>query len=667
MALLPTASQIHSRSVIARLRENLYLNSMKNHFLFLLACLIFAAAPPARAQYKYNPDSLNKKAAALNDRAMQISDDDIPGAIHLLQQAVQIDPNYEDAWLSIAGMYGNLKDYPRAIGNYEKARSIDSNYFTHYNLPYSIDLAGTGDFARALQAINIFLTDSNLNETSRKAGEYRRRCYRFALDYAATHPVTNYKFEPRNLGDSINTDVSEYFPTVTIDGNTLIFTRRVNHINEDFYESRKTGGTWSKAISLPGNINTNNNEGAQNVSQDGQWLIFTGCNFPDGHGSCDLYISYLTPDGWSTPENLGDSVNSEFWESSPSLSPDKKDLYFASRQPDGYGGSDLYVSHRRSNGQWSLPESLGPTINTIGDEAAPFIHADNQTLYFTSNGHPGYGGDDLFVTRKQPDGTWSKPENLGYPINTIENEGSLIVAADGKTAYYASDRSDTRGGLDLYTFELREDVRPAKTLWVRGTVFDSTTRKGLPSNVVLTDLATRQVISSLQTDGTGNYLITLPQGRDYAFEVKRRGYLFFSENFSLSRTISDTAYHIDIPLQPLAANAVIVLKNIFFDPNKFDLKPESDAELGEIVQLLKDNPTLKIQISGHTDNSGKPADNIRLSENRARSVTAYLITKGVAPARLSSKGWGDTQPVADNITPEGKAKNRRTELKVLSR
>ncbi len=667
MALLPTASQIHSRSVIAGLRENLYLNSMKNQFLFLLACLIFAAAPPARAQYKYNPDSLNKKAAALNDRAMQISDDDIPGAIHLLQQAVQIDPNYEDAWLSIAGMYGNLKDYPRAIGNYEKARSIDSNYFTHYNLPYSIDLAGTGDFARALQAINIFLTDSNLNETSRKAGEYRRRCYRFALDYAATHPVTNYKFEPRNLGDSINTDVSEYFPTVTIDGNTLIFTRRVNHINEDFYEFRKTGGTWSKAISLPGNINTNNNEGAQNVSQDGQWLIFTGCNFPDGHGSCDLYISYLTPDGWSTPENLGDSVNSEFWESSPSLSPDKKDLYFASRQPDGYGGSDLYVSHRQSNGQWSLPESLGPTINTIGDEAAPFIHADNQTLYFTSNGHPGYGGDDLFVTRKQPDGTWSKPENLGYPINTIENEGSLIIAADGKTAYYASDRSDTRGGLDLYTFELREDVRPAKTLWVRGTVFDSATRKGLPSNVVLTDLATRQVISNLQTDGTGNYLITLPQGRDYAFEVKRRGYLFFSENFSLSQTISDTAYHIDIPLQPLAANAVIVLKNIFFDPNKFDLKSESDAELGEIVLLLKDNPTLKIQISGHTDNSGKPADNIRLSEDRARSVTTYLITKGIAPARLSSKGWGDTQPVADNNTPEGKAKNRRTELKVLSR
>jgi outer membrane protein OmpA-like peptidoglycan-associated protein/tetratricopeptide (TPR) repeat protein len=640
---------------------------MKNHLLFLLAFLSipFITTLPAHAQY--NPDKVNKKAASLYSKALDMSDDDVPGAIHLLQQAIQIDPSYEEAWLSLAGMYGSLKEYQHAIDNYEKARAIDSNFFKDFNLPYSINLAGIGNFAKALDAVQTFLTDPNLNETSRKAGEYRQRCYRFALDYSATHPITNYRFEPRNLGDSINTEVSEYFPTITIDGNTLIFTRRVNHINEDFYESRKVNGTWSKAVSLPGNINTNNNEGAQSVSQDGQWLIFTGCNFPDGHGSCDLYISYLTPDGWSTPENLGDSINTEFWESSPSLSPDKKDLYFSSRQPDGYGGSDLYVSHRQANGHWSIPENLGPTINTIGDEAAPFIHADNQTLYFTSNGHPGYGGDDLFVTRKQPDGIWSKPENLGYPINTIENEGSLVVAADGKTAYYASDRADSRGGLDLYTFELREDIRPAKTLWVKGRVFDSTTRKGLPSSVVLTDLGTRQVISNLQTDETGNYLITLPEGRDYAFEVKRRGYLFFSENFSLSLSPNDTVYQIDIPLQPLATGAVAVLKNIFFDPNKYDLKPESGAELAEIVQLLKDNPTLKIQINGYTDNSGNPADNIKLSEDRAKSVTDYLIAKGIAPTRLSSKGWGDTLPIADNNTPEGRARNRRTELKVISR
>ena len=233
------------------------------------------------------------------------------------------------------------------------------------------------------------------------------------------------------------------------------------------------------------------------------------------------------------------------------------------------------------------------------------------------------------------------------------------------TAYYASDRADSRGGLDLYSFDMREDIRPAQTLWVKGKVFDRKTQKGLPSSVILTDLSTGRVISDLQTDETGNYLITLPKGKDYAFNVNRRGYLFYSENFPLGKEQGDTAFHIDIPLQPIEANAAIVLKNIFFDPNQYEIKPQSGVELNEVVQLMKDNPTLQIQINGHTDNSGKPADNKTLSENRAKAVTNYLIAKGIAPARLLSKGFGDTQPVADNATPEGRAKNRRTELFVV--
>jgi len=638
---------------------------MKNR----IPLILFALLSGVLAKAQYNPDKVNKKAAQLYSKGLELAqNDDFKGGIAAMQQAVGIDKSFEEAFLSMAGMYGELKDYQHAIENYEKAKAIDSNFFKDYNLPYSINLAGKGDFQKALDAVGVFLTVSDLNETSRKAGEYRQRCYRFALDYAASHASADYKFEPHNLGDSINTNVSEYYPTITIDGGKLIFTRRVNNFNEDFYESDRANGVWSRSISLPGNINTNQNEGAQNVSQDGQWLIFTGCNFPEGHGSCDLYISYLTADGWSTPENLGDSINSEFWESAPSLSPDKRDLYFSSRQPDGFGGSDLYVSHRLLNGRWSTPENLGPTINTGGDEGTPFIHADNQTLYFTSNGHPGYGGDDLFVTRKGPGGVWSKPENLGYPINTIENEGSLVIAADGKSAYYASDRADSRGGLDLYSFEMREDIRPARTTWVKGRVFDRKTNKGLPSSVILTDLSTREVISKLQTDETGNYLITLPKGKDYAFNVNRRGYLFYSENFALDKDQqSDSAYHIDIPLQPLEANAAIVLKNIFFESNKYELKRESEAELNEVVQLMKDNPTLRIQINGHTDNSGKATDNQLLSENRAKAVTNFLTTKGIAVVRLSYKGFGDAQPVADNATPEGRAKNRRTELSVVSR
>ena len=633
------------------------------------------AFSPLYAQY--DPDKVNKKAVQLYNKALQqaTGDDDLKSGIATLEQAIRIDKNYEEAYLSMAGMYAEMKNYQAAIDNYEKAKAIDSNFFLDYSLPYSIDLAGTGNFDKALRAIDRFLTIPNLNETSRKAGEYRQRCYRFAVEYAATHPNANYKFEPQNLGDSVNTDDSEYYPTISLDGDTLFFTRRIHHTNEDLFEAyRLPGGGWTRAHGLPGNINTNENEGAQTVSIDGQWMILDICNSAEGRGGCDLYISYRTPDGWSSPENMGDSINTEFRETGASLSPDKKDLYFSSNRPGGYGGSDIYVSHHLLNGHWSSAENIGPVINTIGDESTPFIHVDNQTLYLNSTGHPGYGSNDLFVTRKTADGSWGKPENLGYPINTIDDEGSLVIASDGKTAYYASDRADSRGGMDLYSFIIREDVRPAQTLWVKGRVFDRKTGKGLPSSVSLTDLSTGRVVSSLMTDETGNYLTTLPTGKNYAFDVKRRGYLFYSEHFALSNTPGDStnkapgdsAWHIDIPLQPIEPNAAITLKNIFFETNRYDIKPESEPELNEVVQLMKDNPTLRIQISGHTDNSGKPADNRTLSENRAKAVTNYLITRGVAPGRLSAKGFGETQPVADNATPEGRARNRRTELTVVA-
>lgn len=629
--------------------------------LILLLCSLLVKA-------QYDPAKISKKALGLYRKGLENAQEgDFKGGIQMLQQAIQEEAGFMDAYLSLAGMYNELKDYPNAVASYIKAKAIDTGYFRDYNLPYSISLAGTGQFAEALKAVNCFLGVPNLNEKSLKAGEYRRKCYQFAIDYANTKPLGEYKFEPTNLGDSINSEDAEYYPTITIDGNELVFTRRLNGFNEDFFGATKQGNQWSKAMPLAGNINTANNEGAQNISQDGQWLIFTGCHFPQSQGSCDLYISWITADGWSEPENLGNIINTENWESAPSLSPDKRDLYFASSRPDGYGGKDIFVSHLLPNGRWSEPENLGPEVNTIGDESCPFIHADNQTLYFTSNGHLGYGGDDLFMVRKQGKDKWSKAINLGYPINTIGNEGSLVIAADGKTAFYASDRSDSRGSLDLYTFELRNDIRPARTLWVKGKVLDKKTGRGLPSAVELTDLSSQEVLSKVQTDETGNYLITLPIGKDYAFNVNRKGYLFFSENFFLSEKTPDSTYHIDIPLQPIEANASIVLKNIFFDVNKYDLKPESMAELYKVVVLLRDNPTLKIQLSGHTDNVGKAEDNLTLSNNRAQAVVKYLVTKGIDQQRLQHKGFGATQPVADNTSEEGRARNRRTELKVISR
>jgi outer membrane protein OmpA-like peptidoglycan-associated protein/tetratricopeptide (TPR) repeat protein len=639
----------------------------KNHIFKLLFgfSLQFILSNICCAQW-YDPDKVNNKAGDIYALAYnEATAGNYAAAIKHITESIVIEPKFVDAFLSRAGIYANLKKYDSSVIDFEKAFLLDAVYSKTYLLPYSISLAGTGKFQQALEAVNKFLTNDKLNTQSIKSGNYRKGTYEFAVDYDKKHLVKNYVFSPQNLGDSINAAALEYFPSLTIDGSKMIFTRRVNN-DEDFYESNFIDGKWSKAKPLAGKVNTNLNEGAQNISQDGQWIIFTGCNYPEGQGSCDLYISYKTKNGWSEAENLGPMVNTDFWESSPSLSPDKRDLYFASSISGGLGGRDIWVTHRLLTGKWSRPENLGPAINTSGDESCPFMHADNQTLYFNSNGQPGYGTTDLFFSKKISDSMWQMAENLGYPINTIDDEGSLIVAADAKTAYYASDKGNGKGGLDLYSFEMREDIRPLKTLWIRGRVFDKKTLAGLPSSVELTDIKSRNVISKVQTDEEGNYFTTLPVGRDYAFNINRKGYLFYSDNFSLRTNPVDSVYNKDIPLQPLETGAAIVLKNIFFDTKKFNLKPESVIELGKVAQLLNDNPKLKIEISGHTDNVGVAKDNLTLSNNRSKAVVSYLLSKKIATIRLIYKGFGATKPLSDNKTETGKALNRRTELAVIS-
>ena len=612
--------------------------------------------------------SNNSKAQkAYDDAMLQLRDGLIKDAIPLLGKAIEYDPDFVNAYLSLAGVYGELKNYSKTIEYYEIAKAKDSAYFKYYTLPYSIDLAASGRFRDALQAINRFLAIPNMNEKNYKIGSFRKRCYDFAIDYANKHPNNDYAFTPVNLGDSINSTHDEYYPSFTINDSLFVFTRRGEGIREDFMQSiKQKNGTHSKAKIIDGSINTEPSKGGINISQDGEWLLFAG-NFPGkGFGNFDLYISYNTPAGWSEPLNLGENINTGFWESSPSLSPDKNALYFSSDRPGGYGGKDLYVSYRQSNGSWSKAENMGPNINTAGDELAPFIHADNQTLYFTSNGLAGYGGTDIYVVRKSPDNKWGIPENLGYPINTVENEGSLFVTADGLNAYYTSDRADTRGGLDLYKFELRPDIRPVKTLYVQGYITDANTKKGIPSAVELTDNHTQQLVTKIPTDETGFYFMTLPLGKDYTFTVNRKGYLFYSDVFALSTKQPDSTYQKDIALQPVSLNASVTLKNIQFELNSFELQKMSLIELEKLIQLLNDNPSIKVKINGHTDNSGNTADNLKLSNNRAKAVVEYLVNKGIDANRLSYQGLGESKPIADNSTEDGRAKNRRTEFTITT-
>ena len=628
----------------------------------LLILLLLGSSAMAQV---YQPDKVNRNSITYYEEAIrQLQEERYREGIDWLKKSITLDSNFADAVLSLAGVYGQLKKYDSSIHWYERARSIDSNYFAPYALPYSINLAGTGNFSSALTAVNQFLRIPQLNDKSRRSGLYRQSCYQFALTYATEHPDAEKNFSPENLGDSVNTYSSEYYPTVTINDSLLVFTRREGG-RENFIETAFRGNGFSKWKTIPGNLNEEPKKGAISVSQDGDWLLFAA-QLPDqSYRSFDIYISYATPVGWSEPENLGPAVNTEFWETAPSLSPDKNSLYFISNRPDGFGGSDLYVCHRLPNGQWSNAENMGPSINTPGDEMSPYIHADNQTLYFTSTGWPGYGGSDLFVARKNSEGKWSTPQNLGYPINTIENEGSMAVSANAVTAYYSSDRSDSRGGLDLYRFYLRKDLQPAKTFYLKGKVKDLLSGKTLPSTVELTNNTDQKSRMRVQTDEQGNYFITLPVGNDYTLTVNRKGYLFYSELFQLTSKLPDSVYKKDIGLQPIRLNASLTFANIQFATNSFLLPDAGKIELNKLIHLLNENPTIKVEIGGHTDNTGLPEKNIQLSENRAKSIVQYLIENKISPNRLSWKGYGSSRPIADNSTEAGKSLNRRTSFTII--
>ena len=635
---------------------------MKKIFLVFILTLSFVALIAQR----YNPASINKKAQQYFSTGIAKAEDgNLADAVSLLEMAIFSDTNYVDAYLALGSVYNQQKKYQVAVEYYEQAIKRDSVYTKAYKLSYANNLAGKGDFQKALNVLNDYISDPKLSATGRKRAEDKKHNYEFAVEFEKKNAGKKYIFAPKNLGDGINSKYSEYFPSLTIDGNEFMITRKLSAINEDFFSSTKQNNQWAVAKPLEGNVNTDFNEGALMISQDGQVLTFAAINRPGSRGNFDIYFSYREKGGWGEPEN-GGVINSDQWDSQPCLSPDKRQLYFASRRVGGLGGSDIYVCNLLPGGRWSSPQNLGSSVNTALDEQCPFIHADNQTLFFTSSGWPGYGDEDLLYTKKLPDGKWSTPINLGYPINTIDREGTLYIAADGKNAYYASDRTDSRGGLDIYNFELPEDMRPIKTLWVKGKVTDKKTKSGLSSTVELIDLKTNTVVSNVQTDAEGNYLTTLPVGKDYAFNVNRKGYLFFSDNFLLSQRSPDSTYQKNIELLPIEKNASVVLKNIFFETNKFSLKNESQAELDKLIQLMNENPTLKIEIGGHTDSIGKAPDNLKLSQNRAKAVVDYLILRRVPAARLTSIGFGSTKPVASNKTEEGRSMNRRTEMKVIS-
>lgn len=580
--------------------------------------------------------------------------------IKYLNEAVKADPKFQLAYIQLGDVYRRLKDHPKAIENYRKAiaaaPTIEARIY--YALGESELLSGLYEKAKAdflsFQK-NYTGTESDLINKTKK---YIKDC-----DFSIVAIQSPSKYEPINMGFYINSANRDYFPALTADGETIIFTRVVDK-NEDFFISTKKDKEWQKAQPLSNVINTPNfNEGAQSISPDGKYLFFTGCNRPDGLGRCDIYVSRKEGKEWGKPINLGKIINSEYWDSQPSISPDGSTLYFVSNRPGGIGGYDIWKSTLTDEGQWTEPVNLGDTINTPYDENTPFMHADGKTLYFSSDGWPGFGNKDIFYSRLTADGKFSTPVNLGYPINTFNEEVGLIVTADGTEGLFSSNiKNGGFGDLDIYRFKLPVQVKPLPVTYVKGIVRDKETKALLEANVLVIDLKTHNaVFNDYTSKETGDFLAVMPIGSNYSFDVEADGYLFNSLNFELNKA-NDKPYEIEILLEKIKVGSNVTLQNIFFDTNKFDLLPTSMVELNILIELLKNNANISIEIQGHTDNIGEVKLNEKLSENRAKAVYDFLINNGIDRKRLSFKGYGESKPRAENATEEGRKQNRRTEF-----
>ncbi|MBX9850780.1 MAG: OmpA family protein [Cytophagaceae bacterium] len=642
---------------------------MKN--LFTLTCLFVFLALTTLSYSQYS--TTNKKAIKLYEEAEAIikSRTNYDRAIALLEEAVAKDPNFVEARLKVAGVYKLFGDSKMAKMHFEKACEIKPNskemaaaYYTVGEFYFNEE----GDYEKAQKQLERVLavspTDKRLVENASTLLEKSK----FGIE-AKKNPVN---FKPVQMSPVINKYYIHAYPVVTADQEILIFTKRDGpnaDQDEDIMISKKVNGQWTDPVSLSKNINSEFNEGACTMSADGKVLVFTSCNRKDGLGACDLYVSYREGNEWSVPENLGPNVNSNVWDSEPALSADGRILYFTSERKGGYGKEDIWVTEKNEKGEWAPARNLGKDINTPGREVSPFIHANGTTLYFSSTFHPGLGGFDAFYSNF--DGlSWSVPKNLGYPINTHIDNVTVYITVDNKKGYYSVyEKKDMRiSKAYLFEFEVpKEIVTETHSTFAKGTIYDAETKKKLGAKIELIDLKTNKVIQSVSSDSkNGDYLIVLSEGKEYALYVQKEGYLFKSSFFDYKNPKDFNPLSLDVYLDPIKPGKAVVLNNIFFASNSFSLEEKSKTELDKIVLFLQANPNVKMEFGGHTDDVGSDKDNMDLSMKRAKAVFDYIVSKGIPATRLKFQGYGETKPMLANTSEENRQKNRRIEFKVLN-
>lgn len=589
-------------------------------------------------------------------------------AIDLLKLAIEKDKNFFEAYLRLGLTYKAMKNYKQAIEYYEKGLSITPEL--RWQKVFWVELGETnmklGDYRKVIGYLGQYLD----NETINKAKIDQAALWKRSAEFSIQNMKTEVTYQPKQLSDTLNSFPMQYFPVITGDQQEMIFTRRLgfrDEDDEDLVISRKSEtGMWQLPVSISGNINSKYNEGTCTISADGRQLIFTSCLGRKGYGNCDLFESIKTGEEWSTPLNLGPAINSPAWESQPSLSADGRVLYFVSDRRGGLGARDIYMSSKGDNGKWSKARNMGKAINTAYDEISPFIHANDRTLFFASTGRPGFGGYDVFKSEKE-DSLWSEPVNFGYPINNQEDQFSMFVTPDSERGYYSHEEDALQNSSRIFEFFVPEQYRLRyRSNVVKGLVRDSKTGQPVKGRIELFNLLTSEIVSVTHSDSlSGRYLMVLTQGADYALYVNATGYLFRSLNFDYEHVYNPEPIVIDVDLDKAGAGAVVILNNVFFEVDKYDLAPKSKTELDKVARFLIENPNIKVEISGHTDDTGTVSHNQNLSLKRAQAVVEYLTGHNIPRARLVQVGHGSTRPLKPNDTEEHRQVNRRIEFRIM--
>ena len=633
--------------------------------MFLLMSLVLPAITKAQVPLS----TKNKKAIELYVEADNYR---VRGqfnqAISLLQQAIEKDKNFSEAYFRLGVTFKMMRDLDRSTKSYEAGLylTVDQKKQKGYFFELGDNYLQVGNYEKARDFLTRYLDSEMLNRVKVDQAALWKR----TAEYAIKNKRNISGFVPRPLGDTVNCFPMQYFPVLTADEQELIFTRRLGESNEDDEDlviSKKDSlGHWQKPESISPNVNSEFNEGTCSISADGRQLIFTSCLGRKGFGNCDLFQSLKVGGIWSQPLNMGPQINSAAWESQPSLSADGRVLYFLSDRKGGLGNRDIYVSHQIEPNKWTKAENLGPKINTSYDEISPFVHANGRTLFFAANGRLGFGGYDLFRSEKE-NGEWQEPINFGYPVNNHEDQFSLFITADGKRGYYSHEEGSKNTSGKIYEITVPEELQiKFRSNYVKGKVRDR--KSGLPLNarIELYNVVTNELVSFVNSDSiTGEYLMVLTQGSEYGLFVSKKDYVFQSLNFNYESEINIEPVVVNVFLDRVTVGAISVLKNIFFEFDKYDLQDKSKTELEKMVRFLTENPLIKIEIGGHTDNDGSPAYNLKLSQNRAQSVASYLVQYGIDIKRISQKGYGADRPIQPNDSEENKQANRRIEFKIL--